>query len=271
MAASFEQGDWYDAPLYYDIVFEQHTRPETAFVEAMYARWVSRGRRRILEPACGSGRLIEALAGRGFEVDGFDASEPMLRFARERLARAAGVKRKSPAPRAGLRQARMEAFSCRRRYDLAHCFVSTFKYLPSEADAAAHLRCVAAALRRGGVYLLGFHLTDYQVERAIDRERWTGARGDVSVVCNIQSWPPKRRARSELVRSRLRVTRRGREVRRFETQWSFRTYSPAQFRALLRRVPELELVAVHDFDYDPEVTHELGSDRMDVVAVLRRR
>lgn len=258
---AFRAVDWYDTPLYYDIIFDQHTAGEVAFVEAMYERWIgARGKRRLLEPACGSGRLVAALAERGFEVSGFDASRPMLEFAQRRLGGAS----------ASLRVGRMESFSYRRRFDLAHCFVSTFKYLTRAADARAHLERVAAALVPGGVYLLGFHLTEYE-DRETDRERWHEVRDGIDVRCEVVTEPADPRARLEQVRSRLTVRRGGALVARQETSWKFRTYSAAQFRRLVARVPALELVAVHDFDYDPAVTHELGADRLDVVAVLRRR
>ncbi len=260
---AFRAVDWYDTPLYYDIIFDQHTAAEVAFVEAMYERWVGpRGKRRLLEPACGSGRLVAALAERGYAVSGFDASRPMLDFAARRMvARGAS---------ASLRVGRMESFTYRRSFDLAHCFVSTFKYLTRAADARAHLEHVAQALAPGGIYLLGFHLTEYE-DRSTDRERWHEARGGIDVRCEVDTAPADPRARLEDVRSRLTVRRGGALLARQETRWQFRTYSAAQFRRLLAQVSALELVAVHDFDYDPEVTRELGTDRLDVVAVLRRR
>ena len=61
---------------------------------------------------------------------------------------------------------------------------------------------VDTALRPGGVFALGLHLTDYAQDRR-QRERWVGRRGGTQVVCNLQSWPPDRRRRRERLRSRL--------------------------------------------------------------------
>ena len=41
--------------------------------------------RRVLEPGCGSGRMLEALAQRSLAVTGIDLSVPMLELARRRL------------------------------------------------------------------------------------------------------------------------------------------------------------------------------------------
>ncbi|MEE8153873.1 MAG: class I SAM-dependent methyltransferase, partial [Phycisphaerales bacterium] len=81
----YEAFDWYENPLYYDIIFDVDTETEASFVDAVYERHVQTRGRRMLEPACGSGRLVAAMARRGFNVTGFDLSEEMLRFARRRL------------------------------------------------------------------------------------------------------------------------------------------------------------------------------------------
>ena len=261
---TYEALDWYDAPRYYDIVFDEDTEREATFLEAAFERYGRARRRpgglRVLEPACGSGRLVAELARRGHRVTGFDASEPMLAYARERLD-AAGLE-------AELFEGRMEAFGVGTGFDLAHCLVSTFKYLGSEAAARAHLCGVARALRPGGVYALGFHLTDYAY-RGFDRERWVAERDGTRVVCNIQGWPADRRRRSERLRSRLVVTERGRE-RRFETHWTFRTYDLPQVRRLLASVPELEHVATHDFHCEIEAPRPFDGEQLDVLLILRR-
>ncbi len=267
-AGGFVELDWYDAPRYYDLIFDTDTAREADFLERMAAEHLApRARRalRVLEPACGSGRLVVELARRGQRVAGFDASAPMLAYARERLA--------SEGLRAKLFEARMESFELpaafRGTCDLAHCFVSTFKYLLSEEDARSHLKRVASALRPGGIYVLGFHLSDYDELRQ-SRERWVVESSGLRVVCTITGWPPERRTRRERVRSRL-VVEEGGEVKRLETQWQFRTYDAAEVERLLASVPQLELVAVHDFDYADERPRDLGAERLDVVLILRRR
>lgn len=270
MPKSFEALDWYDAPRYYDLIFDTDTAKEADFLEGIFAR---HGRSRkagkplaVLEPACGSGRLMVELARRGHKVAGFDASRPMLDYARARLADC-GLKGK-------LFEARMESFDVpasaapKAGFDLAHCLVSTFKYLLSEADATSHLKRVAQSLAPGGLYVLGFHLSDYS-ETKQSRERWVVRDGDMEVVCTIHGWPPERRTRREKVRSRL-VVSEGETSRRLETTWDFRTYDADQARRLLRAAPELELVAVHDFDCRLDREGELGEPRLDTMLILRR-
>ncbi len=261
MAAPYRQVDWYALPRYYDIVFAGRTDVEVDFLEGIRARHVRSRGVRVLEPACGSGRLVAALAKRGYRALGYDASSPMVAYARRRIRRA-GLS-------AQVEAGHMESYRPRERFDLAHCLVSSFKYLQSDADARAHLSCVAQALAPGGVYALGFHLTDYR-DRSGDRERWEGERRGIRVACTIEAWPPDRRRRRERLRSRL-VARRGRQAERYETSWWFRTYSAPEFRAVLRTVPALEHVATYDFHYDLDRPSSFGGDQLDQVVILRRR
>jgi SAM-dependent methyltransferase len=252
--------DWYDTPRYYDLVFDEDTPLEGHFLEAMVERHGRSRGRRALEPACGSGRLVVELARRGWRVTGNDLSRPMLAYAHARL-REEGLA-------ARLVHGDMAELELTGRFDLGHCLVSTFKYLLSERAATRHLERVADLLVPGGLYCLGFHLTDYDNLR-FDRERWVVDEGDTRVVCNIQAWPADPGRRRERMRSRMRITEAGR-VHEQETHWWFRTWDARQVRRLLRREPRLELVAVHDFRYDPEAEIEL-EEGFDVLLVLRRR
>ena len=154
-----EECDWYDTPLYYDIIFDADSAREAEFLEAVHRCHGGTPGRRLLEPACGSGRLVVEMARRGWKVSGFDGSERMLKFARERL--------KDQGLKARLWHDWMQSFEAggpgqTGSFDMAHCLVSTFKYLLTEKDAVAHLQRVAGALKKGGLYVLGIHLSDYR-------------------------------------------------------------------------------------------------------------
>jgi SAM-dependent methyltransferase len=257
---SYDEIDWYDTPRYYDIVFAADIKLEADFLEAMRRRFSMVRGRRVLEPACGSGRLVEEMARRGYSVTGFDGNPNALAYARERLAH--------EGLHARLFQAELATFGLPPRFDLAHCLVSTFKYLLSERAARAHLRRVSGALKPGGIYVLGFHLSEYGTTSKT-RERWVGRRGGTEVVCNTQFWPPDRRHRLERVRARLTVDDRGAK-RRLETNWMFRTYSARQVRSLIRSVRGFEHVGTYDFTYRAEQPRTLNDEQLDCVLVLRK-
>jgi hypothetical protein len=133
----------------------------------------------------------------------------------------------------------------------------------------SHLKRVAECLHEGGLYVLGIHLTDYADNRE-QHERWVGDRDGVHVVCNTHTWPADRKARTEKLRTRLRITREGQQVLQ-ETQWTFRTYNASEVKRLLRAVPELELKACYDFTYDLNEPRKLDDRYADIVLVLRKK
>ncbi len=261
-----ESRDWYDTPLYYDIVFDDGTVQEADFLEAAFVKHAQPAKgRRLFEPACGSGRLALEMARRGWEVSGFDGNANMIEFAQQRMA--------SAELKARLWEDWMQSFTLPKGvkggFDLAHCLVSTFKYLHSEKDAAECLRRVAATLRPGGLFFLGLHLTDYE-SGTEEHERWVAQRGKIKVVCNTHTWPADRKTRLEKLRTRLQITDAGRTHTQ-ETHWQFRTYNAAQLKALLRKVPELELQECYDFTYDLAEPRRFDDSYADVLLVLRRR
>ena len=294
---TYEPFDWYQTPLYYDIVFDEGTAQEADFLEAVAARHATprpavgcsaavgpsvstQGTpRHVLEPACGSGRLMAELALRGHRVAGVDLSEGMLAFARKRFK-----ERKVPARAVKLAQGPMQAFDLhqfaqpaggtgrqgRGGYDLAHILVSSFKYLLTEEDAADCLRCICDHLRPGGVLVLGLHLSEYD-DPDSTLERWRVQRGDTDVICTIKGWPPDARTRCEQVRSRIVVREPGlAEPGRYESRWDFRTYDAQQLRALLRTEPRFKHLATYTFHHDIARRTTLDGDDLGVVLVLRR-
>lgn len=264
----FETSDWYDHPRYYDIVFDGDTSREVDFLEAVFAEHGHGGRhRRVLEPACGSGRLIAEFSRRGWAATGFDLNERMFAYARTRPIGSPGM------PGLRLFPARLESFEPCPPIDLAHCILSTFKYVLTGKGAASHLRNVARSLVRGGLYVLGVHLTDYR-RKFVDHERWTGTEAGTHVVSDTHTWPPDRRTRRESLRNRMVIREddsNGRKrTRRLETHWECRTYDSRQLRALIARVPELEVVACHDFNHDIRKRRGFDDEREDLVVVLRK-
>ncbi len=257
--------DWYDTPLYYDIIFDEDTVAEADFLEEMHRRHgiASTRDRKVLELACGSGRLMRELVCRGWKASGFDLNPNMLDFARARLA--------SEIREVQLWEDRMESFRVpgSRRFDLVHCLVSTFKYLRSENDALSCLQRVAEVLKPGGILVLGLHLTDLSNRRPT-HERWVASRDGIEVVCNTRTWPADPRSRSEAMRSRLRVTFPNGEVQCQETNWEVRSYNASQLRKLIRKIDKLTLAACHDFRHDPAESRKLDDSYADLVLVLKR-
>ncbi len=247
------------------MVYADYTAMETRFIEGICRRHADVGRRplRILEPACGSGRLLESLSKRGHVVHGFDLNRNQVAFAKARL------RKKGLKGRVWVDSMDRFRLPTRRPYDVVHCFVSTFKYLTSGTAAKRALRLMADAVRPGGLVLIGLHLSDYR-DRREGYERWIGRRGGLKVISHTWSYPPDRRTRLEPMKTRMKIVR-GKDVRIEDTLWNFRSYSPAELRRLIADAPALELVACHDFRYELHSTRRIDNEYGDIILVLRRR
>ena len=100
---------------------------------------------RILDAACGTGKLTLPLAKAGYALTGADASEDMLRYASEK-ARNAGLN--IPF----IRQ-RMEALSVHRPQDAIICACDGVNYLASGHEVKAFFSAAQSALAPGGILL----------------------------------------------------------------------------------------------------------------------
>lgn len=250
----------YDAPCYWDLAFSDETIPEADFLEAVAEQFRVLPTRSILEIGCGGGRQTLEMSRRGYHVTAIDLSPECVKWTQRRLRRG----RYS----AEILCADMSEFTLRAPVDMAHCLVNTFRHLTSEQTALRHLQCVAAALKPGGLYVLGFHLLPPDAEE-IDCERWTIHRGGTRVTTTIRVLDFNRQRRLETVRFSLKVTTPKRVVR-LATDHVLRIYRADQFRRLLRSAPEFELLGVYDFCYELSEPLPLNDDLGDAVFILRR-
>ena len=72
--------NWYDLPKYYDISFSHEMNEELAFLKAVFTEFFKGTKPSLLEPACGTGRLIIPLSRSGFDCTGFDLNEYALSY-----------------------------------------------------------------------------------------------------------------------------------------------------------------------------------------------
>ena len=251
----------YDAPRYWDLAFSDETPFEADFIEAAAAKYLQVAQPRILEIGCGGGRQVVEMARRGYSVTAFDLNGHCVRFTQRQLAR----KRLE----ANVFTADMTDFHLDAPVDLAHCLVNTFRHLTDEHSAILHMKSVARSLRKGGLYLLGFHLLPPDAAED-DCERWTIHHRGTRITTTIRVLNFSRRTRLETVRFSLKVTRPN-DVLRFSSDFTLRIYRADQFRTLLKSVPELELLDVFDFCYDIKEPLPLDDRLGDAVFVLRRK
>ena len=251
----------YDYPTYYDLIFGSDWVAEFKFLNACFEKYVSGKTTRLFEPACGTGRLVYRFAQAGYEVSGLDLNPRAVAFCNQRLRKKGFAE--------SVFVADMSDFTLKKKVDAAFNTINSFRHLLSEKQATGHLRCMAAALRKGGIYVLGFHLTPTK-GTTTDQEAWSAQRGQLCV--NTQMWTTSRdlKLREERCAMTFDVYTPLKHLR-LEDEIVFRTYTAPQLKALVKRIPELELVAIHDFAYELDIETPLHAETEDVVLILRKR
>jgi SAM-dependent methyltransferase len=252
VADTSTKADLYADPLIYDVLHAPGTAEEIRGVLRICSKHFasSGGPFTFLEPACGSGRCLIALAKRGHRCVGFDLSPAMVAFAQ-----------KAAADQGLTEQVRvfcddMRSFSERRRIpeiDAAFNLINTIRHLGSDAAIISHLKDVSSVLSPRGIYVVGLSLCAYGEELATE-DVWRGKGRGLRVTQVVQYLPPAGdtgRLRKERVISHLTVSKAGVE-RHIDSSYSLRGYSPEQFEAVIRKAG-MEIAGCYASDGEEEV------------------
>ena len=251
----------YDYPVYYDLIFGSDWVSEYKFLEAAFKKHVDGKTKRVLEPACGTGRLLFRMAKGGYTSAGLDLNEKAIAYCNARL-RKHGLKETGWV-------ANMCDFTVKKPFDAAFNTINSFRHLGTEKAAVEHFRAMAQAIRPGGIYALGFHLTPLEGPQT-ERENWSARRGNL--VINTQMWPRDKdlKARIERYNLRFEVYRPTGSIR-IDDCLVLRSYTNKQFATLIKKVPEWKVEETYDFSYDIDNPIEIDAQTEDIVYILKRQ
>lgn len=252
-------GTLYHRPEIYDVAFGWDLGPEIAFLGSVFDRHADGPVRRILEPCCGPGRLLQALAARGHDVTGYDRSEEMVAYAAARLAPLGG--------RALVGE--MTAFDPPGPFDAAVNLVNSIGYLLDDASVAAHLARTGGAVRPGGLYVVQLSYGDEPPDLA--RFGPWGNRGrDLSTTLLWEVVREDAAARRSHQRCRI-TARRGKERWVIEEEHTLRYWTHEDFDRLIASSPfRLEAIYWDRFEEFPREDYRMG-EHGNLYHVLKRR
>ncbi|MFT5396624.1 MAG: SAM-dependent methyltransferase [Gammaproteobacteria bacterium] len=254
--------NWYSLPSYYDVSFSHEMREELFFLQNIFNRYCKTNRPSLIEPACGTGRLIIPLARNGYDCTGFDLNEHALSYLKDKLNR--------NQLKANIFHGDMTNFdSKRKKYDAAYCTVDTFRHLLSEKQAAQHLLNISQSLKKNGIYILGLHLIP---EQGISEKitRWTAKRGRLTVKTTMKMLKLDKKNRTETLKVILNP-RTKKKNEKYESIYKLRTYTLKQFHKLLSTTGVFEVVNSYDHFYDLSNPITLNARSDYAVFVLRKK
>ncbi len=139
--------DLYNHPFYYDFAFGWDQTEEIKGLEQIWTRFFPGRVSSILEPACGSGRVLVALAKKGYRALGYDINNSMVEFAREKI-RKEGVE-----DRVKIIEGDMVDFHSEEKFEIALNLINSLGYLTDFEQVVSHLQSTASCLVEGGVYI----------------------------------------------------------------------------------------------------------------------
>jgi SAM-dependent methyltransferase len=248
----------YRSPEIYDVATGWKLEKELGFLEEIFARHAG-SVRRVLEPCCGTGRLLHALAHRGYRVAGYDLSAEMVAYARERLAPFGGE----------LWEGEMASFTPPGVFDAALNLVNSIGYLLEEADISAHLESMGGALRPGGIYVVQLSYGGEPPELARFGP-WGNRRGALSTTLLWEVLREDAAAKRSYQHCRI-TAREGKERRVFDEDHVLRYWTHEDVNRIVGASP-FELAAIYwdRFEEFPLEDYRIG-EHGNLYHVLRRR
>jgi SAM-dependent methyltransferase len=258
------ESEVYRYPRYYDIGYRWNTEAECDFIEACLKAHGPPHAKRLLDIGCGAGRHLITLGKRSYEVTGVDIRPEMIAYVREQAERAhvtvsAGV--------GDLRRLTVQG-----TFDLAYCFMDTFRFLLTNDEITGHLRAVADALAPGGLYLIDFWVPRQWDLIGNEIHQWEQTEGDTTVrvfyLQHPESVDPVDQTFEDELVFEVQEGGQRKEIRGGPTRT--RLLLPQEFRALAEHDGRFSLLTTHGgFDLSQPLTRDSLSWRM--ISVLKKR
>jgi len=251
----------YSAPRLYEIAFDMNRKGEVDFLVHAFRRFAKRKVRRVLDIACGTGPHLIRLAERGYHMSGLDLSPRNIEFLRQRVA--------DKGYGADLVVGDMTDFRLRRPVDAAICMQDSQGHLLTTEQLLAHLKCVARALRPGGLYVFDRYMASSWTDPARSWS-WSRRRGRLIVRASFSALHDVNPV-SQVFRERMVLEAVENGTRRVYRQTHLsRMVFPQELKTLVELSGSFEFVQWF-FGFKPHQVLERSKRPLLMVVVLRRR
>lgn len=254
----------YRYPEYYNLGYRWNTDVECEFINDCLSAYGPKGGKRLLDIGCGSGRHMFPLAKMGYQVSGVDVRPEMVAYVEEQA-------KKQQLP-VNVEKGDLNQLTQTGPFDLAYCFMDTFRFLLTNEAIISHLRTVASALAPKGLYI-----TDFWVPRNYDQigneiHQWEQTEADTTVKVFYLQHPETVDPLSQTFEDELvfEVSAAGntKEIRGGPTRT--RLILPQEFRALVEASGVFDILSAHA-EFDIEKKLDMASLSWRMITVLRKR
>jgi SAM-dependent methyltransferase len=250
----------YAAPRLYEIAFDTNRKLEVDFLVHCFKRYAKTRVRRVLDIACGTGPHLIRLAERGYAMSGLDLSSENIEFLRRRLA--------AKGHAGELIVGDMTDFRLERPVDAAICMQDSQGHLLTNEALLAHLRAVARAVRRGGLYVFDRYMASSWTNPARSWS-WFKRRGRLTVRASFSALNEVNPV-SQVFRERMTLEAIDNGTRRLYRQSHLsRMVFPQELRALVELAGGFEFVQWF-FGFRRHQILERSRHPLIMVVVLRR-
>jgi len=251
----------YSAPRLYEIAFDMNRKAEVDFLVHCFRQHARKPVRRVIDIACGTGPHLIRLADRGYRMVGLDLSPKNIEFLGERL--------EARGRDAELIVGDMTDFRLRPPADAAICMQDSQGHLLTNAQLIAHLRCVARALRPGGVYVFDRYMASSWTNPARSWS-WSRRRGRLIVRASFSALHDVNPV-TQIFRERMTLEAVENGTHRVYRQTHrSRMVFPQELRALVELAGGFEFVQWF-FGFKPHQVLERSRHPLLMVVVLRRK
>ncbi len=250
----------YNHPEIYDIAFSWNLSEEIRFFKRVFETHVPFPVKHILEPACGTGRMLRALEGFGFQVTGYDVNPIMVQYAKDSIA--------ADEKNARVMLAEMASAEIPGVFEAAVNSINSIGYLHSDDDIVSHLRTTGSSLREKGVYVL--HLNFAHKGELPDGDFWTLERGGIRVSTSWRILNEDRETKLSHQVCTFEVEQNG-KIDRFEECHTLRLWLFSDLEKLAQRSGIFEVAAIYGEEFEELEDEEHLTEELENVYVILRK
>lgn len=166
---------FYKLPEYYDIAFSYDIGHESNIIRNIFKKHAPFDIKKILEPACGTGRFLTAFPKYGIKITGYDLSESFVEYADNKIKNA-GMSDFAEAVIGNMKNIRFD-----KKYDSAFNSINSLGYLLKDEDIISHFRNTADSINTGGVYVIHIDCCAENSDTENSFSEWECKRNDITV------------------------------------------------------------------------------------------